>query len=76
MTHCQVQVADGTNRVYTLVNDDGNTVVNPTTHYCRENPKYVCDSGFKFCAIHKKSHGTRGKDGHTHSFKPIKKVKP
>ena len=72
MNHCQVQVPDGSGRTWTYVNANGYHVENPMTCYCKEQAKYQCDSGFKFCEAHKKSHGTRGKDGHIHSFKKLK----
>jgi len=68
MNHCQVQVPIENGVVFRGL--DG--FLHPETHYCKEDVKYVCDSGFKFCKAHKKSHGTRGKNGHIHTFKKIK----
>ena len=68
MNHCQVQVPDETGKEFRGL--DGHYY--PETHYCNEPPKFVCDSGFKFCAVHRNTHGTRGKNGHIHKFKKIK----
>ena len=45
---------------------------NGGSKFCPETPKWICDSKFKFCALHKKGHGTRGKQGHIHTFKRCK----
>ena len=68
MIHCQVQVLKanrGTFRGF-----DG--LLHRETEYCSNPPEYECDSGFKFCAMHKVSHGTKGKKGHIHTFKKLK----
>lgn len=72
MSHCQVMVKDESGRMFSFLDDEGRTVYAHETHYCKELPVFVCDSGFKFCKSHRKSHGTTGKDGHTHTFRKFK----
>ena len=63
--HCQVQVIDESGKTFTYSDGNGGQIEAPETHYCKNPPRYVCDSGFKYCKSHKKAHGDKGD---IHSF--------